>query len=195
MTTYKFNVWTNIAYVIAGLYGLYFGVNPVASIAVVFLGIGSFHGHYTKDFWIDWIAMWVAFSAVISSFLFKDPLIQVFFTVAVAALLRQLELWLRDVKFELLGLQDHYLLLGVVYFTGFILSFWHLSIMDSLAYGALFLIAFIIRQKKPFKKQIYRLEYFHDDDGWEWIPVPIRVVDYSHGVWHIITAIGYAVIL
>lgn len=188
MTTYKFDVWTNLAYVIAGLFGLYFGDSPVASIAVIFLGIGSFHGHYTRDYWIDWIAMWVAFSAVIATFLFEDPLIQIFFTVAVGSLLRQLELWLRRVEFRLFGLPDHYLLLGVIYFTGLILSFFYLEPWQSVFYGGCYLIAFIIRQTRPsFLKQ----KLIEWDEGEPYT----YVVDYSHGVWHIITAIGYTFIL
>lgn len=195
MTKYKFDVWTNVAYMIAGLFGLYAGDNLVASIAVIFLGIGSFHGHYTKDFWIDWISMWITFSAVISTFLFTEYYLQVFFTVAIGSLLRLTELRLRKVEFNLFGLPDHYLLLGVIYFTGFILSFWHFHFLVSLSYGALFLIAFIIRQTKPFKKNIYKLQEVFDDEGVDYIPIPVGKIDYSHGVWHIITAIGYAVIL
>jgi len=160
MTTYKFDVWTNLAYIIAGLYGVYFTESTIASMAVIFLGIGSFHGHYTRDFWLDWWAMWIAFSAVISTFLFEDPLIQVFFTVSVGSLLRQLELWLRGVSFRIFGLPDHYLLLGTVYIIGFILSFWHGPVYQSLIYGSLFLVSIHHTTNRSSKKNCLSIRAF-----------------------------------
>lgn len=58
--------WSNISYVIGGLY-LLMNFSPVPGAALILLGIGSFLGHVRGGKWwvADWVGMYLTFTAII----------------------------------------------------------------------------------------------------------------------------------
>lgn len=154
------NVNTNIIYVVAGMIGCF--VQPWIGILCILLGLASGYGHMTKDFTLDWMGMNLLFIGIaLLPFTLILP-----FTGAFATLLLSFALTrVRDelmLKPKLLGLRQHYILLGLIYIAGCFSSLYLFggNWAGVFIYAAIFSFGFFVRQKL------------------------------SHSWWHVITGIG-----
>lgn len=165
----KVDVWTNVFYVISGV--IIFSQSWLVGSCFILLGLASGYSHYTKNYSIDWFAMFLAYGSVIIYFLsLKHDWIGVLNKVVLTLLIAFNGFIVsRCVKGKkVAGMGYEYLLVGLFFMVGLILSFWYCSVYQSLGYGLIYLVAYIIRSKKT---------------------------NYSHGVWHMLTGLGIMMLI
>lgn len=154
------NVNTNIVYIIVGLIGLF--IQPWIGALCILLGLASGYGHMTRDFTLDWLGMWLLFIGIaLLPFTLILPFTGAFATVLLSFVLTRLRDELKH-KPKLLGLKQHFILLGIIFTMGVFSSFYLFNgnWAGVFIYVAIFIFGFWIRQKL------------------------------SHSWWHVITGVG-----
>jgi hypothetical protein len=139
----QWEVWSNIPFMLVGAWVL-FAHGEAWGLGVFFMGLASFYSHITRQFKIDWIAMYVCFGLMGMYFWFQTTMSTVCFSLVVITMLFHDELKAVKWKFPL---KAHYVAVGVLYILMAIGSF---NIATPLAASisiALFGIGFLVRQK------------------------------------------------
>lgn len=154
---YLNNVNSNWGFVLVGAY--VFAQNWFVGSAIILMGFASMWSHKFGDFERDWEAMWFCFYAIAGDTFDVLPISMLLFAITISFLEDELRKLPKD-----LGIGYYYILLGLVYFIGFIGSFWIINWGQALLSGAMFLTGFIVRQTKSIPN--------------------------NHSWWHIIIAIA-----
>lgn len=157
MNKYINNINSNWGFVLVGAY--VFPQNWFVGSAIALMGFASMWSHKFGDFERDWEGMWFCFYAILGD-TFGIDLFAMFLCMLTLSFLED---ELRKLPKDL-GVPYHYIFLGIVYFTGFIGSFWVIDWGQALLSGAIFLAGFIVRQTNSIPN--------------------------NHAWWHIIIAIG-----
>ena len=134
----KHETISNWAYVAVGAYGCF--VNPWIGSTIIILGLASGYSHATKNWWPDWLAMWLVFSSI----LFMGgvqwlavPLAFILFAFGEAS---------RD--FKVGNLKVSFITLGVLFLLGAIRLYIDSGII-ALLYVSIFGLGLAVRNKKP----------------------------------------------
>jgi predicted membrane channel-forming protein YqfA (hemolysin III family) len=157
MNKYLNDVNSNWGFVLVGAY--VFAQNWFVGSAIILMGFASMWSHKFGDFERDWECMWFCFYAIIGDTFDVLPFSMLMFAITISFLDDELRKLPKD-----LGIPYHYIFLGLIYFIGFIGSFWIINWGQALLSGAMFLAGFITRQTKSIPN--------------------------NHAFWHIIIAIG-----
>jgi hypothetical protein len=140
----QWEVWSNIPFMLVGAWVL-FAQHELWGLGVFFMGLASFYSHITRQFKIDWIAMYVCFGLMGGSFFVKDSLILMMVTNAVFVGAIVYHDKLKAVKWKF-PLKAHYVAVGVLYALMAIGSFYVATPLAASISIALFGIGFLVRQ-------------------------------------------------
>jgi hypothetical protein len=163
--------WSSVGLIIVGFHWAY-TLDPISGLAIAFMGMGSFYGHATRDYLTDWYGMYLAFATIIGYYgselgwlcVYGVRYFEIFMLLIGIHLCIFHNTIVRRVNIPWLPMRLHYILIGALYLTGAVISFWVLDPITATISVSLFAVGFWLRQK----------------------------VD--HGLWHIIIAIALAFI-
>lgn len=166
---YQWEVWTNVPFMLVGAYMMFEGLF-LWGLGVLFMGAGSFFGHATGKFRLDWAGMWMCYTiqlgyflALITGLTFTFSFLGVAFGVALWIFTPQIKGYFKRIIPNAF-IPGHYFLLGLFYLAGAIMALPIVGWSTALASGVLYAIGFFIRQR------------------------------FDHGTWHIIIALAIAVL-
>ena len=128
---------SNASFVLVGL--LIFSHEWWLGTATILLGLGSGYSHATKIWWPDWLAMWIAFSAVL--FLGLSPI----YSITLGIVLFYAEQHVRKLP-RLFTLRPEWVLLGMLFFAGAIKVGFYLGARTAVVYTLMYILAFSWRQ-------------------------------------------------
>jgi hypothetical protein len=141
----QWEVWSNIPFMLVGAW-VFFAQHELWGLGVFFMGLASFYSHITRQFKIDWIAMYVCFGLMGAGFFGIEN--QVFtglcLGLSIGAALVHNDLKAIKWKFPL---RAHYVAVGVLYILMAIGSFNVATPLAASISIALFGIGFLVRQK------------------------------------------------
>jgi hypothetical protein len=139
----QWEVWSNIPFMLVGAWVL-FAHGELWGLGVFFMGLASFYSHVTRQFKIDWIAMYVCFGLMGESFF--DMWIMEFTATFLTLSFSWYHNDIKAIKWKF-PLKAHYVAVGVLYILMAIGSFNVATPLAASISIALFGIGFLVRQK------------------------------------------------
>jgi len=179
----QFSTYTNLIYGLIGiicavLHG-WSGFILACTLVYLMIGSGIYHYYERHEYVLaDWSAMYFTFSAFIFTFLYQFGIFHP--SILINSLVLGLLLTVmhnRLDKKKLFDIELTYYIVGLLYSSTLILSFFILPFVTWVISGICFLIAFYIRQIGQTKY------YKNTDEGY-------KSHDRLHSAWHILTGIG-----